>query len=98
VPALSWTDAYKIVMPKAGTEANPAGTTLSINKTSGAVTGAFNLLDGSLRRRVLFNGLIIRGRDASRKAAGCFLLPQLPGEDEKAGSTPILSGGVQLRQ
>lgn len=98
VSALSWTDTFKVVMPKAGTEANPAGATLSINKASGAITGAFNLLDDRVSRRVVFNGLVIRGRDATLKAAGCFLLPQLPKEGEKAGTTPILSGGVELRQ
>lgn len=98
VPLLTWTDTYKIVMPKAGTLDNQAGATLSINRANGTVTGAFTLLDDRLSRRVSFRGLVIRGRDAARKAAGYFLLPQLAGDDEKAGTTPILSGGMELRQ
>lgn len=92
--------SYVAQLPKAGTAENPARLTLRVNKASGAVTGSFVLAEDGVKgtRKASFLGYIIPTASGQTKAEGYFMLPQLPGEGQKATSTPILSGGMKLVQ
>jgi len=84
-------------------EINPAAAKLTINKANGTIKGSFTLIDTEgftkpLKRAAPFLGVIVKTEDATLKAKGYFLLPQLPAEGEKSTKTAILSGGVQIRQ
>ena len=57
---------------------NSSLTKLSINAATGAVTGSFTLDDAGVKRKVTYQGLIIRNSTSPRLLArGYFLLPQL---------------------
>lgn len=93
VTGATWTEAYTATMPAN----NAAAVTLKINKASGAVTGTFNLTETApplLRKKVKFEGQVVRLTNGEVKAAGFFLLPQIPGEAERATTSPILSGAI----
>ena len=91
-----FTDALKVIMPAKDSNDNPAGATLSINPATGAVSGTFSLLDGTLPRKVTYQGTIVRTASASSYAVGYFLLPQIPTLTEKITTSPILSGQMTL--
>ncbi|MEN3942659.1 DUF4394 domain-containing protein [Prosthecobacter sp. SYSU 5D2] len=85
----------KPVVPALGSEANPARTTLAFKPATGALTGSFKLVDGSLKRTVKFQAMLVRSDDGTT-AKGYFLLPQIPVEGQTAKTSPILSGRVEL--
>lgn len=86
----------KTVIPAAGSAMNPGRTTLLINTATGSVTGNFYLVDGTLRRTVKYQGMIVRTADGSTTANGYFLLPQIAGPGQTNANSPILSGRVDL--
>lgn len=97
VTGAAWTEAYTATMPAN----NAAAVTLKINKASGAVTGTFSLTETTpplLRKNVKFEGQVVRLANGEVKAAGFFLLPQIPGDGERATTSPILSGAVFVTQ
>lgn len=98
VSAFTYSDKYIVTMPPAGGPDNPAKTTLSINKATGVVNGTFTLLDGTMTRKVKFEGMIVRPASGDSKATGYFLLPQIPAPGTKATAAPILSGGIKIIQ
>ena len=93
----------KVLLPKAGSEGNPAKATLKLNAKTGQVSGTFILADtgppGSTRpvqRKAAYQGLIYTGT-AGRKAYGYFMLPALPETAaQPATSTTIESGQMLL--
>lgn len=89
---------YKVTLPASGSPANPARTTLRLNKSTGLINGTFTLTEpGSrLKRQVKYLGIIIPQPPGSTRAQGYFLLPQLPTEGQPPAKTPILSGSMQL--
>ncbi len=96
VAAFTYTSALSVVMPTAGSPNNPGKAALSINKSTGFVSGRFTLSDlsGAVIRKVAFEGMIIRPPTGTRKAFGFFLLPQLP----NPATSAILSGQVVVEQ
>ena len=102
VSAFEYTSKNTVIMSK-DPEINPAAAKLTINKANGTIKGSFTLIDTEgftkpLKRAAPFLGVIVKTEDATLKAKGYFLLPQLPAEGEKSTKTAILSGGVQIRQ
>jgi hypothetical protein len=97
----TYTDEDKVVMP-VGTLNNPGQVALSLNPSSGALSGTFTLLETTpapfTRSKVPFQAQVVRLTNGQVKAAGFFLLPQVPTGTQKATDTAILSGGVQLIQ
>ncbi len=85
-----------------GTLNNPGQVALSLNASSGAITGTFTLVESTpapfTRAKVPFQAQVVRLANGQVKAAGFFLLPQVPTGVQKPTDTPILSGGVQLIQ
>ncbi|MCX6854824.1 MAG: putative Ig domain-containing protein [Verrucomicrobia bacterium] len=99
-PNVSFTlsDVYKPILPTAGGFDNPAKTTLILTTKNGVISGAASLVDGAVKRALTYQGLIVRGADASTKAYGYFLLPQIPTSGQTATTAPILSGQVTINQ
>ena len=98
VTGAKWTEAYAVNMTGA---VNAGAVTLKVNKATGAVTGAFTLQETTpplARKGVKFQGQVVRLSDGTVKAAGYFLLPQIPVGDQKATATPVLSGSFLLNQ
>ena len=91
VTAATFTDALKVIMPLAGSAANPGKTTLTINAGTGVISGGFTLVDGKLVRAVTYQGMIIRGGPGTSRAFGYFLLPQ-----SAATTSSILSGQMVI--
>lgn len=87
------TVSYPLV--KAIVPTNPAKTSLTLTKTTGAIKGAFTLTDGSIKRTGVFQGMIVRGPNDEIHALGYALLPLLPGTGQSAASTQIVSGAVE---
>jgi hypothetical protein len=77
---------------------NPAKTTLTINKSTGLVTGTFTLVDPAPTgtRIVSYSGMIVRPASGTSKARGYFLLPQIPTVGQTITTSPILSGMMQV--
>ncbi|HEX4083629.1 MAG TPA: Ig domain-containing protein [Chthoniobacteraceae bacterium] len=98
VDAFTFTVKDQAILPAAGSPGNPAKATLSISKTTGAISGKFTLVDGKLTRDVLYHGTIVPGLGGGVEAAGYFLLPQIPTTGETAKTSPILSGQVTIQQ
>lgn len=95
----AFTDKLKVAPPPSAQ--NPAKVTLAITPASGKVAGKFSLVETTSplkRSNVPFLGQVVRLSDGSVKAAGYFLLPQIPGSGEKPAATPILSGEFSLEQ
>jgi 3D (Asp-Asp-Asp) domain-containing protein len=88
--------SLKLVLPTAGSVDNPGRTTLMLKAANGSLTGSFTLKDGTLQRKVTFQGMIIRGETGSILASGYFLLPQIPAGGQSAVKAPILSGRFDL--
>lgn len=94
----AWTENYTVDFSSAS---NPAKVALKVNKANGSLTGTFSLTETTpvlVRKGVKFSGQIVRLSHGETKAAGWFLLPQIPGPNEKASATPILSGALLLNQ
>ena len=72
--------------------ANPASLKLTLNATTGAISGSFILTDSGSPRTATFAGVIIPRTDV-QAGAGYFLLP---GPLPTAALSPILSGEVLL--
>jgi hypothetical protein len=89
-----------VTVPTFVSGANPAKTSLSINKNTGAISGTFTLVDTppSINRSVRFQGLIVRPSSGIQKAKGYFLLPQIPGLGETKTTSPVLSGKMSITQ
>jgi len=100
VSAFDYSAANVVTMPTFASGNNPAKTTLTINKTTGAVSGAFTLVDTApaLIRSVTYQGMIVRLASGMLKAKGYFLLPQKPLAGQTNTTSPILSGGFQITQ
>lgn len=80
---------------------NPAGVTFKIKKNNGSITGTFSLAEATpalQRKGNKFQAQVVRLSDGEVKAAGWFLLPQIPADGETAKTSPILSGAVLLSQ
>ncbi|GAA5147270.1 hypothetical protein GCM10023213_41640 [Prosthecobacter algae] len=95
----TFTAANKVVLPII-TE-NPGKVALTITPGTGKVSGSFTLVETSpllTRAKVPFVGQVVRLADGSVKAVGYFLLPQIPQANQKATTTPILSGAFSLLQ
>jgi hypothetical protein len=85
---------------------NAAKTKITPNRTTGAISGGFALMDTNLRtaipltplqvpRAVTFQGLIVpEGGGATHRGVGYFILPQMPTADNATliTTTRILSG------
>jgi subtilisin family serine protease len=89
---------YKVTLPTSNSPGNPARTTLRLNKSSGLINGTFILaeLDSKVKRKVKYQGIIIRQSSGNVRAQGYFLLPQIPTSGQTAAKAPILSGGMQI--
>lgn len=87
--------ALKVVVPAPGTINNPAKVSLTINATTGASSGSFTLVDGTLKRTVKYEGLVVRTFTGDT-LIGFFLLPQIPQGIQTISNSPILSGKVRL--
>jgi len=81
---------------------NPNKVTLKITPSTGSYTGAYEVLSGTVLRKVIFNGLMISAlKDQSRfglnhlppRGAGFFLLQSLT---PSVTTAPILSGKAEL--
>jgi hypothetical protein len=91
----------RTVLPKAGSDANKAHVSVTLNTSTGVFSGSFRLTDEnpekpgtSLTRTVNYQGLLV---PHLQLGAGYFLLPQLAAPPATKGSTsPILSGSVKL--
>lgn len=85
---IPFNDAFRFVPP-----ITPVKHSLSVNKTTGNVTGSFTLTETAppLTRKVSFQAQIVRTADGNTKALGYFLLPQ-------TDASTVLSGGVKLEQ
>jgi len=97
--AFGYTDDNKVLSPPAAQ--NGTRMTLTIHRSTGAVGGVFTLTESApplVRARVPFFGQVVRVSDGSVKAAGHFLLPQIPVGTQKPNATPILSGLFQMTQ
>ncbi|TDU66169.1 putative Ig domain-containing protein [Prosthecobacter fusiformis] len=80
---------------------NPGKVTLKINAATGAVLGNFTLVEATpplTRAKVPFVGQVVRMSDGGVKAAGYFLLHQIPVSGQTAAKAPVLSGGFKLQQ
>jgi hypothetical protein len=97
----TFTDEDKPVLSK-DPLVNPGQVALSLNPSSGAISGTFTLVETTPapfpRSKVPFQAQVVRLASGQVKAAGFFLLPQVPTGAQKATDTAILSGGVQLIQ
>jgi len=90
----SYSDSNVITM----SPINPGKTSLTINKSTGAVSGTFTLVDGALTRKVSYFGMIVRPLAGNALVRGWFLAPQIPGGGETASTSPILSGSMSITQ
>lgn len=98
VEGASWTDAYAVNFSGAN---NDGAVTLKVNKASGVITGTFGLTESDpvlVRKGVKLQGQIVRLSNGEIKAVGWFLLPQIPGANETAKTSPILSGAFTIEQ
>jgi Putative Ig domain len=86
------------VLPVAGSAGNLGKTTLVLSPKTGAISGAFTLVDGVLIRKGSYQGMIVRTADTMTKAFGYFLLPQIPAVGQTSTTSPILSGQVNITQ
>ncbi|MBL9114130.1 MAG: putative Ig domain-containing protein [Verrucomicrobiaceae bacterium] len=101
VAAFTFTATNTVVMPLAGSPANPGKAKLSINPASGLVTGEFTLTEASpalVRSAIKFYGVIVRPASGTEKAFGYFLVPQVPGVGQTIKTSPMLSGQVVISQ
>ena len=100
VTGFSYSAAYAVTMPLAGSMANSGKATLSINRATGSFTGYFYLSESSplLNRTVTFQGMIVRPAVGSIKGVGYFLLPQIPITGQTVLTSPVLSGKVVIDQ
>jgi|GEM_PF-1237063 len=61
---------------------NPNSVSLRINNTTGLLSGSFTVIDGAIRRRVAYQGMIVppalAGPVSYPVGLGYFLLPELP--------------------
>ena len=80
---------------------NAGKVTATLNASTGAMGGSFTLVESSpvlLRNKVPFQGQVVRSADGSLKVIGYFMLPQIPIGGLPLSKSPVLSGGVELRQ
>ena len=98
VNAFTFTSANKVVLPAAGSADNAGKDNLVITVATGVVTGHFTLLDDRLTRTVTYQGMIVPTLGGGVKAAGYFLLPQIPLTGQTTATSPILSGQVTIQQ
>jgi hypothetical protein len=95
----TYTSDNKVTLPSVA--ANPGKVTIAINPATGAVSGDFTLVETTpplTRAKVPFQGQVVRLGNGTVKAAGYFLLPQIPASGQTAATAPILSGGFDLLQ
>ncbi|MDB6139448.1 MAG: ELWxxDGT repeat-containing protein, partial [Verrucomicrobiaceae bacterium] len=94
--AASLARALRITPANAVDLSNPAANTvslsLSLNATTGAMTGGFTLTDGGATRHVTYTGLLVP-RLSVNQGVGYFLLPALPNTTTSA----LLSGMVVMQ-
>jgi hypothetical protein len=96
--SFTFTDADQVVLPAAAQ--NPGKVTLKISPATGAVTGAFTLVEATpklTRAKIAFQGQVVRLSNGSHKAVGYFMLPQIPAQGQAATAAAILSGGFNLQ-
>lgn len=98
IASWTYTDALKVILPTAGSPSNPGKDTLVINPRTGAISGTFTLVDGSLVRTVSYTGMTVRPASGFNQAVGYFLLPQIPIGTQTISTSPILSGQVRIVQ
>jgi hypothetical protein len=95
----TYTSDNKVTPPPVAT--NPGKVTIAINPATGAVSGDFTLVETTpplTRAKVPFQGQVVRLGNGTVKAAGYFLLPQIPASGQTAATAPILSGGFRVLQ
>ncbi|MEN3941080.1 Ig domain-containing protein [Prosthecobacter sp. SYSU 5D2] len=93
-----WTDKYKVDFSGA---TNAGKVKLTVQKAKGTVKGSFSLAETTpplARKNVKMLGQVVKLADGQIKAAGYFLLPQVPTGGQKPNVTPILSGAFFLSQ
>lgn len=93
-----WTDKFKADFSGA---TNAGNVKLTIQKAKGTVSGSFTLTETTpplARKNVKMLGQVVKLSDGEVKAAGYFLLPQVPENGQKANATPILSGAFYITQ
>jgi hypothetical protein len=96
----TFTDENKVSLPLAP-GSNPGKVAITINAATGAVSGNFSLEETApplKRSKVPFLGQVVRLADGEVKAAGYFMLPQIPANGQTAASAPSLSGAFSLLQ
>jgi hypothetical protein len=98
VGSFLFTNTLTVVLPTAGSPANPGSATLAINTATGAISGGIALQDGTLHRTASYSGIIVRPASGIAKAVGYFLLPQIPVGLQTSSTSPILSGRVAIEQ
>lgn len=98
VDGFTYTAAHTVVLPLSGSTANAGRATLVINRSTGLVTGTFTLKETAplLTRVVAYQGFVIRSETGGTKAAGYFLLPQIPVKPQTLTTSPILSGRMTI--
>ena len=96
----SYSSANVVTVPTFASGFNPSKATLTINKSTGAISGSITLADTSptLSRVVPYQGMIVRPSTGSIIAKGYFLVPQKPLTGQTILTSPILSGGVKVTQ
>lgn len=95
----TFTDDAKVVLP--ATALNPGKVSLTISPATGAVAGTFTLVETSpplTRSKVPFQAQIVRTPNGSLKAAGYFMLPQLPDPGQSPAAAPSFSGRIVIQQ
>lgn len=96
-----YTGVTAVPMP-ATAQANPGKATLTINAATGAIAGTFTLVEPSpstlTRSKVPFQGLIVRYPTGGIKAAGYYLLSQIPVSPQTIKTSPVKSGQVVITQ
>lgn len=92
-------DGIELLYPnmKCVVPTNPARTTLKLAKTTGALSGGYTLVDGTVRRGAKFQGLVIRDPAGNVHGMGFTLLPMLPEAGQPAAKTQIVSGSLEWR-
>ncbi len=96
----TYTDDNKVLLPTA-VNSNPGKVSLTINPTTGAVSGNFTLTEATpslTRSKVAFQGQVVRLANGQVKGVGYFLLPQIPTNGQTVATSALLSGGWRLNQ
>jgi hypothetical protein len=98
--SFSYSSANVVTVPAFVSGNNPGKTTLTINKSTGVVSGSITLADTSptLSRVVVYQGMVVRPSSGNVLAKGYFSVPQKPLPGQTILTSPILSGSLKITQ